>query len=810
MMNLAELRAYPASSQRYDELLDAGLAMRPHWQALMQIVQAMPPASITRAQSLTRQMIAENGVTYNVYADPQGADRPWLLDPLPLVLPAQEWARIEAGVIQRARLLDALLADLYGPQRLLSAGLVPAELAFGHPNFLWPCHGIELPAGHWLPVYAVDLARAADGRWWVLADRTQTPSGAGYALENRQIMGRVLPEAMQQLRPPPLLDFFAALRDHLLSIAPPDEPALAVVLTPGHLNETYFEHAYIARRLGLPLVEGHDLTVRGDTVFLKTLSGLHRVHGILRRLDDDYCDPVELRGDSALGVPGLLTVLRAGRVIVANPLGTGVLESPAWHGFLPGAAQYLIGEDLLLPSVPSWWCGETPARDHVLAHLDQLVIKPTYPNQHFDPVFGANMDEALRRQVSDRLQFRPHTLVAQERLRLSQAPVWRRSGWGMDARTLGLRVYAVATPAGYRVMPGGLARIAGDANADVISMQRGGSSKDVWIAGWRPDRARNGQARRLPVRHDELPSRQAENLFWFGRYTERCEDKIRLLRATFVDPLGNQPADQVLPLAETICRQYGLLAPDTHDFLSADPVCGLPADLQRMHWSGLQVRSLLSSENWRALITLQQRFAEQMHQQTEAGEILDELLLAFAGLAGFALDNMTRDNSWRLLLLGRRIERLNFFASLLARCLAENRQPDQATLEWLLDIGDCTITYRTRYLSTPQLGSTLDLLIRDRSNPRALAFQCHILSLMYTDLAESLGIAIEHDLLPTLPQLDIVDLAELEGESDRARLERQRLADALNALASAAATFSDRLSLKLFAHTDPPQQAILT
>ena len=773
-------------------------------------LQSMSPHAVARAQALTQQMIAENGVTYNVYADPQGADRPWSLDPLPLILCAEEWSSIEAGVAQRAKLLDALLADLYGPQHLLSTGLIPADLAFGHPNFLWPCHGMTLPAGHWLPIYAVDLARAADGRWWVLADRTQTPSGLGYALENRQIMSRVLPDAMARLRPPPLLDFFGALRDHLLCLAPSDEAPLAVVLTPGHLNETYFEHAYIARRLGVPLVEGHDLTVRGDTVYLKTLSGLHRVHGILRRLDDDYCDPVELRGDSALGVPGLLSALRAGRVIVANPLGSGVLESPAWHGFLPGAAQYLIGQKLLLPSVASWWCGEKPASDYVLNHMDQLVLKPTYPSQRFEPVFGANMDETLRQQVIERLHARPHTLVAQERLNLSQAPVWKSDASGMDARTLGLRVYAVATPDGYRVMPGGLARIAHEANADVISMQRGGSSKDVWIHGASLRKSKTGTSRRLPARHEELPSRLAENLFWLGRYTERCEDKIRLLRATFSNAQESQDESLAMPFAVDICRDHSLLAPDSNDFLDADIFCGLAADLQRMHWCGGQIRSQLSAENWRALVTLNNRFNTQVREGVEPGEILDELLLGLAGLAGFALDNMTRDNSWHLLLLGRRLERLYFFADLLARCLNEDHQPDQAMLEWLLDIGDCTITYRVRYLSAPQIGNTLDLLIQESANPRALAFQCEAIAVMYRALAESLDLPAELEHLPTLAPMSMVDFVELDGDGDRARLERHRLSEQLATLACKAGHFSDLLSLKLFAHTDASLQAILT
>src|SRR5882724_6768954 len=436
-----------------------------------------------RYDELTRRLIIENGVTYNVYADSQGRDRPWVLDPLPLLLTAAEWREIELGVVQRARLFDALLADLYGAQRLLADGTIPAELPFGHPNFLWPCHGIAASGGNRLHIYAVDISRSADGRWWALADRTQTPSGPGYALENRQIVSRVFPDLLRDLGVRSLGGFFGALRENLLRLKDDGEAPLAVVLTPGSFNETYFEHAYLARQLGLPLVEGNDLTVRGDTVYLKTLGGLRRVHAILRRLDDDFCDPVELRADSALGVPGLIGVVRAGRVVLANGLGSGVLESAAWMGFMPAAAERLLGETLRLPSVATWWCGERPALDYVLDNIERLVIKPAYPNQNFRTVFGRDLGLAARENLTKRLIARPHAYVAQERLAFSQAPVWHSGGGGdsgFSARALGIRVYAIATPSGYRVMPGGLARIASDA-ADIVSMQRGGGSKDVWI-----------------------------------------------------------------------------------------------------------------------------------------------------------------------------------------------------------------------------------------------------------------------------------------------------------------------------------------
>ena len=360
---------------------------------------------------------------------------------------------------------------------------MPPELVFGHPNYLWPCHGIAPRGGNWLHIYAADLARAPDGRWWLLADRTQSPSGAGYALENRDIVEQVLPEAIRDLGiKRRSRGVFSELREQLLSHGDEGENPLVVILTPGPFNETYFEHAYLARQLGIPLAEGTDLTVRDDTVYLKTLAGLKRVHAILRRLDDDFCDPLELRSDSALGVPGLIGAVRANRVVIANALGTGVLESAAWLGFLPGIAERLLGESLQLPSVATWWCGETPALDYVLGNLDRVVVKPTYPNQRFEPVFGSDIEGKQRAALIRRLQARPYAYVAQEHVALSQAPVWRSNGApNFAARAFTIRVYAIATDSGFRVLPGGLARVASESSVDVVSAQRGGGSKDIWV-----------------------------------------------------------------------------------------------------------------------------------------------------------------------------------------------------------------------------------------------------------------------------------------------------------------------------------------
>jgi uncharacterized circularly permuted ATP-grasp superfamily protein/uncharacterized alpha-E superfamily protein len=799
----ARLETYLSDPGRYDELLDATGAVRAHWQPLIERLKADGAEGMSRGMELTRRLIVENGVTYNVYADSQGRDRSWVLDPLPLLLTAAEWREIELGVMQRARLFDALLADLYGAQRLLAEGTVPAELPFGHPNFLWPCHGITPPGGNRLHVYAADIARSVDGSWWVLADRTQTPSGPGYALENRQIVSRVFPDLLSDMGVRSLSGFFGALRESLLARAGAEAP-FAVVLTPGSFNETYFEHAYLARQLGLPLVEGNDLTVRGDTVCLKTLGGLRRVHAIFRRLDDDFCDPVELRADSALGVPGLIAVVRAGKVVIANALGSGVLESAAWMGFIPNAALRLLGEKLRLPSVATWWCGERAALDYVAGNIERLVVKPAYPNQRFEAVFGRDLSAAERAALLKRVVARPHAYVAQERLAFSQAPVWRAGGPGFAARALGIRVYAISTPGGYRVMPGGLARTASD-TADIVSMQRGGGSKDVWVlaadVNSTDDVGAAEPAPRTPARHDELPSRLAENLFWMGRYSERCEDKARLLRAT----LGVRSNVALWPQALESCRRFMHVSRSGETGLPVfdeGNTLGLKADLQRLGWCAAQTRSRLSAENWRAIGVLQRQFQEAADRRGDPRETLDAVLLSLAGLAGFALDDMTQDDGWRLMMLGRRLERLQFLAGLLGSRLQSGATPAQSELEWLLDIGDSTITYRTRYLASPLLRSTIDLLVFDKTNPRALAYQWNHMQFSLVRIAASLGGIPDDSIDQAVAGVDRMQAVPIDGESARAQRARQALALQLETLASAAGRLSDRLSLKYFSLID--------
>lgn len=826
------LAIYPHHALRYDEMLTAAGAVRPHWRRFFIQLDSISPEAMRQRLDFVDRRIQENGVTYNVYAQPDGADRPWALDPLPLIIAPDEWRRISAAVAQRATLLNAMLADLYGEQRLLAEGLLPPALVYGQHGYLWPCRGVQPAGDTWLHFYAVDLARSPDGRWWVIADRTQAPSGAGYALENRLIVSRVFPELFRDLQVQHLADFFRSLQDSLAGLAPVDdgEQPQIVLLTPGPYNETYFEHAYLARYLGFPLVEGHDLTVRGDTVFLKTLRGLKRVHVILRRTDDSYCDPLELRGDSALGIAGLLTAVRARRVVVANALGSGLLGSGALMGFLPAISRRLLGEDLAMPSVATWWCGEKPAFDYVREHFDDLVIKPAYPTQRLDPVFGRELKGEARADLLRRMEARPHAYAAQELVNLSQAPIWSRDHERrLLARAVGLRVYAVATPQGYAVMPGGLARVAGSANALVISMQRGGSSKDVWVQTDGPVSHFSLLKPSLGVRDlvrsgANLSSRVVENLFWFGRYSERFDATARMLRVALARVIeAGGESTPALQAAIDLAERLGMLAAPDAEEKEAEPLSdhrllraiydaeqpgSLAASIQHVLWSATHVRERLSVDHWHSLNRLQRDLQGVLRQRpalAQAIAFLDRVLLVSSSLTGFAMDNMTRDDGWRFLIAGRRIERVDFLSSAISHFLHLPDAGVPGTLEWLLELTDSIITYRSRYSRLPELLPVLDLIVFDDDNPHAVVFQLETLSRYLARMEQEIGDVPDNSVasaLLALRQYDPEPLAGLELSDCRDGECRVccGFGDLMATVNGAVRELSDRLAMRYFTH----------
>ncbi len=825
------LARYVPAAGRYDEMLDEGRAPRAHWQALLEQLAREPDEGLAARARFVGEALASDGVSFNVYADPKGTSRPWELDLLPMVLPEGEWRSIASAVAQRARLLDAVLRDLYGPQTLLAEGLIPPALVFGQRSFLWPAHGVPPPGGTMMHLYAADLARSPDGRWWILGDNTRGPSGAGYALQNRMTLVRAFPDAFRDLHVEPIAPFFTALQDSLYRASPTrGEAPLAVLLTPGPLTATYFEHSFLARYLGFPLVEGQDLIVRGDSVHLKTLRGLRRVHAILRRLDDELCDPVELRADSALGVPGLMHVIRAGNVVVANALGSAVLETGAFSGFYPAVSERLFGESLELPSIATWWCGEEPALEYVVSHLEELVVKAAYPSIRMDPVFGHTLDDAARRELLAKIRAQPHAYVGQEWVHLSSAPTWSPEA-GVASRAATLRVFAVATPNGYAVMPGGLSRVAPH-DGDVVSMKWGGSSKDTWMLADRP-------VTRIPLRRPRLgvedvvksgvdiPSRVGENLFWMGRYAERCEGLARLLRAALVRVADAAPqvalalesltlvgkALEVFPVAPAeddpeAARHAPAGTAESYVAAVVDPAVpgGLAANVQRLHACANQVRERMSNDNWHVLNRLLPRMPGAGGTLGAALESLDDVMMACVSLAGFAMDDMTRDESWHFLLVGRRLERLAHLAGVTSHVLALSPPHRNEALEWLLEAANSIVTYRARYRRGPELLPVLHLVVIDETNPHSVAFQLREMGTMLRLIESELEVeGLARGFPPLAQRLRTFPLAGFEPASgDVLEAACAALGAILGESERYAYGVSDDLQRRFFTHAGTP------
>lgn len=703
-----------------------------------------------RAINLARQ-VRDNGVTYNVYADASGPQRPWSLDLFPLIVTPESWQSIEAGVLQRMQLLEGIMADVYGPQRLVAGNLLPPALVHGHPGYLRPLHGATPAGGRHLHIAAFDLARDEAGQWWVVSQRTQAPSGLGYLLENRLVLSRLFPEAFSRLRVQRLAASYGAMVDSLRAMSPSgDEPPRIVLLTPGPYNETYFEHAFLARYLGLTLVEGGDLTVRDQRLYLKTLGGLEPVHGILKRLDDEFLDPLELRADSRLGVPGLLQAIRAGHVLVANAPGSAFLESPALLGFLPALCQHLLGQDLKLPSLATWWCGERAALEAALPQLARRVIKPTYTAPGSGAVLGHGLSRRALDEWAGRLVRQPDDYTVQDYLPLSQMPTW--DGRRIAPRSLLLRVFAMPDArGGWRVLPGGLTRLAG-ATQETAAMQRGGSSADTWVlTDGEVDRTTllpTGTQAMGPAaqRHRVVTSRAGENLFWLGRYTERTENTARLARLALDLLHGeDQSSPTVLAWVSRMAAEHGLVLPgvppatQSRRVFERSLIASL-ADTQRATSVGFNlgairqaasaVRERLSLEQWNLIVRAEQEFRRGCaacaegadYAPVEATRVLEQLSGHMAAMTGAQTDRMTRDNGWRLLSTGRHIERLAFLTSALVHAIETGALRDEGGFEALLALFDSTITFHALYQQRHDIPALLDLLVLDRDNPRSLGW----------------------------------------------------------------------------------------
>ena len=827
------LAHYRLSSARFDEMCSAPGTARPHWQYALRAFDALGPAELSRRRDEVQQVLRENGVTYNVYTDPQGHTRPWALDVVPALLTSQEWRTIEQGLIQRAELLNLIGADLYGPQQLIHDGLLPPELIYVHPGFLRPCHGALPTPVPYLCLYAADLARAPDGTIRVLDDRTQAPSGAGYALENRLVLSRILPSLYRDAQVHRLSLFFRTLRSTLAALTPSHQTR-TVLLTPGPQNETYFEHAYLASYLDYTLAQGDDLTVRDGRLWLKTVGGLQQVGVVVRRVDDTFCDPLELHRESLLAPPGLLQTVRNNTVVVANPLGSGVLENPGLMAYLPQIAKVLLGQDLRLASVPTWWCGDEQARAYVVDHIKNLVIKPVFPHPGTATVYGAQLSTQERDTLIQNIKAHPHLFVGQEQVALSTTPVF--AGDHLEPRPMVLRSFLVSRDDGYVAMPGGLTRVTPDADGWLVSGQAGGLSKDTWILASEPE----SQFSLIPApEHSvsitrsggEVPSRMADNLFWLGRYVERTAGGARVFREVLQRVLDTETARYDTSLSAFLSahthstatylrfigygerRRLTIAEKELFDtILDADRPGSLRFHLNALVHAGQAARGRLSDDAWRAINRLDHELA-QVRSLSEMLESLERLIIGLAAVNGLNTESMARGHGFRFMEIGRRLERALYTLSLLRTGCELPSETEKVVWEMVLTMTDSLMTYRRRYASAVQAGAVLDLLLLDESNPRSVGYQLVQIRDQVVGLPRKKPLphrsAEERIVLEALTTLQVTDL-ERYSTSTWDEDMYEALSQLFAGLSTRLLSLSETLSRDYFSHVEVQQQLTAT
>ncbi|MBZ9791534.1 circularly permuted type 2 ATP-grasp protein [Rhizobium sp. 3T7] len=706
-----------------DEMVDTNGAIRPVWQRFFAHLSGMPEKDLTERFTRADRYLRDAGVFYRAYGSTGSAERSWPLSHVPVLIDAREWEAVSAGLVQRADLLEAIVADIYGQNRLVEDGVLPPALIAANPEYQRPLVGVTPAGGHYLHFCAFEIGRGPDGNWWVLADRTQAPSGAGFALENRVATTRAFSDIYAETSVHRLASFFGAFRDSLQGMKHSGDDRIAV-LTPGPANETYYEHAYIARYLGFMLLEGEDLTVVNGKVMVRTVSGLKPITVLWRRLDSAYADPLELNQNSHIGTPGLVEALRAESVTIVNALGSGIIETRALLAFMPTICRRLFGEELQLPSIATWWCGQKDEREHVAENIEKMVIGPAYSRAPFfddsgESVLGSSLRATAKDSIGDWLNSDGAKLVGQEVVTLSTTPAW--IGGKLTPRPMSLRVFAARTANGWQIMPGGFARIGGSDDVSAIAMQSGGAAADVWIVSDKPVErhtllpAEGSFTRNMP---GSLPSRAADNLFWLGRYIERAEGALRILRAWHAR--FAEAADPSQPLLADVTAYLAAVDIDTADAVPNS----LLRNIDSAVYSASNIRDRFSPDGWLALTDLAKtarRFHETISPGDDASHAMTILLRKLAGFAGLVHENMYRFTGWRFLSLGRHIERGLHMTRLLGHMSGPDA-PDGA-LDMLLEIGDSVMTHRRRYnVNTARLTVT-DLLALDPLNPRSILFQ---------------------------------------------------------------------------------------
>ena len=824
------LAGYAAGAAPFDEMLTPAGEIRPHWRRFVTGFARLGTDGRAAASDSTRRLLRESGIAFNVYADPDDRRHAWRLDLVPLLLPEGEWERIAAGLVQRARLLDAVLADLHAEQKLLRQGHLPAALLYGSPHFVRASVDRRGPGRRFLHSYACDIARTADGRWVVLGDQTDGAVGNGYVLASRVALSHGLADLFRDCNARRLARYYLTLQESLQGLCRRDDGRI-VLLSPGPGSATYFSHAYLARYLGHTVVQSGDLTVRDNGVHLKTLDGLQRVYLIVCKQAGNLLDPLHLPGSGLAGVPGLVQAARSGAVAMVNRPGSGVVQNHVLAPFAGALFQAMLGEEAILPNLPTSWLGDPARRRAVLADPARwLLVEAAARNDPGEPsrVHRADLSApADRLGLEATLAREGHRWVAIQPVRLATTPSF--DGHRLVPTPYAIRTFLIATEDGYRVLPGGLVRLAGDDRAAILP--NGFGSKDLWITGAEAERQQpsilRSNMREVHLRRTgrDLLSRTADNLFWLGRYGERAELTMRLLRSVLTRFLEDGRPDSSPDLLRRLLLIWLRKAPDApatapgtgwdgiEELVGAlmfEPrAYGLRDSLDHLHRTATLVRDQVSHDAWRTLNALHvDRRWRDPGQQGLAWptlELLDEGIRALNAFSGTEAENMTRNFAWRLLEIGRRIERAWHLSELTRELIDARAAPESdGSLRLLLELGDSFMTYRSRYLMTPMVAPVLDLLLLDESNPRSVAFQLreldgHLAVLPSDGPHRSPGHRLVLKLLTAVRLAEVDELSAVDGEGRMARLEAL-----IGELAGGLPELSNIIGRTHFAHAELP------
>jgi uncharacterized circularly permuted ATP-grasp superfamily protein/uncharacterized alpha-E superfamily protein len=830
----APFAQYQSSGKGYDEFRTADGQVRDGWRTIAESLDSLGADGIQTRAKETERLVHESAANFHFDRNDSPA-RPWELSAVPLVLNAANSRALNAGLQQRVRVLEAVLADLLGAQRLIKERVLPAELLSANPTYQRTYHELPTTSPKRLHLTATDLARNDDGTWWVTGDRTRAPSGLGFALENRIITGRVLPRLIRQNNVHRLAGFFVALQEHLNSIAPRnrDNPRVAI-LTPGPESYRYFEDAYLARYLGYTLVQGRDLAVRRGQLNLKTLGGLLPLEVLWRNVSDQKCDPLELEPDSTEGVTGLLQTIRRGAIAVANDIGSSMAQMPALLPFLPAAARFLFNEELTLPTVATYWCGGQKERLYVLEHLDELLIRPAFVITGSPPIMPAALSAAARAELVTAMKANPHQYVAQSRPSRSRTPVWHDGQ--LQSWRLALRSFQLQTARGVEVLPGGLARVSPDTERLDQSPISGRLGQDCWVIGESPVDTETtllppaGAPIRLRRSGAELPSRVAENLFWFGRYVERAEAIARLLRTSLTRLSGENEITEMPDVPRLIAalaaigqiepdyaiKELGESLPDLEKMLPQSAFDrrqprGLQVSVMNMMGNASAVRDRISLDAYRILMRIDDDLRQ--HAQGQDRDIaatleqINRLITALLAFGGLASESITRTHAWRFLQLGRRIERAWQTAELLSATLGNVIADERILLESVLRASDSLMTYRVRYLLQLQPAAVIDLLITDETNPRSIGFQVQRIDQLIAGLPTDegfVGLGQDERLAKNLRhQIQMSDAFQLAHADEHGS--RNELKTLLEKMITGLPQLSDAITARYLIHTGGAQ-----